>query len=232
MKVKPYFPVPLTIDGEEVVLRIKRMTDDEFGWFAARYTKVATPTITRVVSRAPSGLEQERDEQGRYRLSFEQLCEQRLEAMAGEERDRFIALTAEDEKEARAFLREAFETFVTVERGLTEETLDGREVSITSGADLLRLFGARKDVLMTVLQAILNENTLDARQKKASSSPSASSTGSPALVKGRAGRRRATTAARAGTAASAAIGAATSTTPDASSGSTATSAPPGVPSVN
>ena len=234
MKVKGYYPVTLTIDSEEIVLRLKRMTYDEFSTFTQGMARVATSTIARFVSRAPTGPEQARDEQGRYRLSFEQLCEERLAAMTPDERARFDEAVQADEREAQTFLRDTFEQFVTVERGLTEETEDGREVSVTTGLDFLRVFGARRDVLLRVIGALQRENTLDARQKKVSPSPSASRTGSRPPARGRAGRRRATTASPAGTAVSAGTEDVTSKpeTTDASSGSIATSGRRGAPSLN
>ena len=171
MLIKPYYPVTLTIDGEEIMFRIKRMTAEEFSAFADRSARVATPTIARFTSRADSGPEQERDEHGQYRASFEQLCEDRLSTMAADDRERFLAATQADEDEARVFLKEIFEQFVTVEKGITEETADGREVSVTSGLDVLRLFGARRDVLTLVMQAVHAENTLDETVKKAMRNP-------------------------------------------------------------
>ena len=166
MLIKPYYPVTLTIDGDEVKLRIKRMTDDEFADFSEQHTRVMTPTIAKVTARASAGREQERDGQGHYRLSFESLCIERLETMEQEEREAFMGAVKKDEAEARTFIKYAFETFLTVESGVTEETADGTQVSVTKGLDFLRLFGARQDVLQHVLLAIRRENTLDASQKK------------------------------------------------------------------
>ncbi len=233
MKVKQYYPVTLTIDDEPVKLRIKRMTDDEFAAYSARYARVATPTITQFVSRANNAREQARNEvTGDYVVPFEQLCTERLEQMGDEERDKFLAAAAADEDEARAFLKDSFEQFVTVAGGLTEETLDGVEESVTKGLDFLRLFGARRDVLQEVTEAIRAENTLNARQKKVLRSPSASRDGFRQPAKARAGRRRATTASRAETVGSATSAAATPTTPGVASGSPETSGSSGAPSLN
>ena len=51
MLIKPYYPVTLTIDEEAIVLRIKRMTDEEFAAFSHSDARVATPTIGRFVAR-------------------------------------------------------------------------------------------------------------------------------------------------------------------------------------
>ena len=166
MKVLSYFPYTTTIDGNEIVLRIKRMTMEEWFEFDARFTKVGSPTILRFAARCPEGPEQARDAKGQYRTSFEQILERRLEEMPPDRRAEYEKAVAADEIEAKEFMLDIFDRFVTVERGLTEETSDQKEVSVTAGKDVLRLFGARKDVLTCVLEAVRNENTLDARQKK------------------------------------------------------------------
>ena len=232
MLIKAYYPVTLTIDGDEVKLRIKRMTDDEFADFSEQHTRVMTPTIAKVTARASAGREQERDGQGHYRLSFESLCMERLETMEQEEREAFMGAVKKDEAEARTFIKYAFETFLTVESGVTEETADGTQVSVTKGLDFLRLFGARQDVLQHVLLAIRRENTLDASQKKVSPSPSASRAGFRQRPKARVGRRRGTTASSAATVASVPTAGATARTPGGLSGSPETSAPRGARSVN
>ncbi len=231
MLIKPYYPVTLTIDGEVVVIRITRMTDEEYATFEQGYVKAATPTIEQFVSRAPDGPEQARDAKGAYVVSFQALCEHRLSTMGPGEREQLRVAQAKDEAEARAFMRQCFADYVTVERGISEETRDGKEVSVTTGLDFLRLFGARRDVLFQVIGAIHRENTVDAVQKKVSPSPSGSRTGFRPPPRARVGRRRATAAARAATGASAAPAAATAT-PARPSGSRAPSSRPDVPSVN
>jgi hypothetical protein len=229
VKVLSYFPVTLTIDGAAVAIRVKRMTHDEWFLYDHERQKAETPTLLRFVSRQPS--EQQKDAEGAYRIPFTEIIERRLQDMTPETREAYEAAVEADEEQARGFVVLVFERFVTVAGGLTEEGDDGVERSVTTGLDLLRIFGARADVLRQVLQAVQRENSLDADQKKAWSSPPASSPGSTAPKPGPRGRRRATTAGRAATKGSAGTGAATPQ-PQGPSGSTATSSPPGAPSVN
>ena len=165
MKVRSYFPVTLTVDGEEISLRIKRMTMEEHSDFSTRLAKVGVPTYIRFVSRASSGPEQEQNEEGEYLISFEKIAEKRLGEMDAEKRAEYEAAAELDEKQAKEFLAYVAEQFVTVERGLIEETSEG-EKSVTSGLDFLRIFGARRDVLQQLLEAVRQENELDAEQKK------------------------------------------------------------------
>ena len=158
MKVRGYYPVTLNIDGEEITLRVKRMTMEEHSEFSTRLAKVGTPTYLRFVSRASSGSEQEKDEKGRYVIPFEKLAEQKLLELSPDKRDEFEEAAAADEAEAKKFLAWVLEQFVTVAKGLVEELSDGSERSVVEGLDFLRVFGARQDVLHRVLEAVRREN--------------------------------------------------------------------------
>ena len=179
MKIKSYYPFKLEVDGEEVELRIKRMTLDEHGQFAARADKMGTPTAYRFVSRETSGPEQERkaDKKGNlvYVTDFATLAEQKIAALTGDELARYKKAEADDIKEGRETLAWILAQFVTVSKGLIEELDDGSENTISKGADLARLFGARVDVLLKILEAVRVLNTLSAEQKKSYKSPFVSS---------------------------------------------------------
>ncbi len=182
MKVRSYFPVTLNVDGEEIMLRVKRMTLNEFFDYNAMLARVGRPTAQRFTSQS---------------VDTPDKHEHWLAELTPEKRAEYQAAANADEAEAKDFIVDVFSRFVTVERGLTEETPDGTERSITKGEDLLRVFGARQDVLGQVMEAVRRENTLDASQKKALKSRVASSPSSTAPKKARAGRKRATTARRA-----------------------------------
>lgn len=194
MKVRAFFPVTLIIDGEQIVLRIKRMNMEEHSEFTSRFAKVGTPTFTRFVSRESSGPEQEQNEKGEYLVPFEKIALKRLEGLTPEKRLEYEASVQADEAEAKIFLSWVCEQFVTVERGLIEETTDGKEQTVTDGLDFLRIFGARRDVIQQVLEAVQRENELDVEQKKTWRSPAASSRSSTGRPRARAGRKRGTIA--------------------------------------
>lgn len=194
MKVQAYYPVTITVDGEEIALRIKRMSMEEHSEFSIRFAKVGIPTYMRFVSRRNSGAEQERDDKGEYMIPFEKIAENRLNEMSTEKRAEYQAAAESDEAEAKKFLTYACEQFVTVERGLIEESADGTEQSVTEGLDLLRIFGARRDVIQRILEAVRCENELDVDQKKAWRSPADSSLSSTAPHLDQAGQKPETTA--------------------------------------
>jgi hypothetical protein len=196
MKVRQFHPFPLMVDGEEISLRIKRMDVDEYSEFRMRYVKVVTPTAMKYFSRAPTGPEQQQNDKGEYILPFEIIVEKRLEHMTMEKRAEYESSLMADEKEAKSFFCYMFDKFVKVEKGLIEEQADGTEVSVKEGLDLLRIFGARRDVLQQVFAAVREENEMDADQKKASRSPVVSSRTSTGRRRVRAGKKRGTTAKR------------------------------------
>ena len=172
MKVRQFYPVTLVIDGEEIALRVKRMTMEEHSEFSTRLVKVGTPTYQRFVSRGTSEKEQAKDDNGDYVIPFEELVKRKLEELSLDKRAEFEEAAAADEANAKEFLTWVLDQFVTVEKGLVEELPDGSERSVAEGLDFLRVFGARQDVLQKVLGAVREENELDANRKKTLRSPS------------------------------------------------------------
>ena len=228
MKVRQFYPITLSIDGEDVALRIKRMTMEEHAEFSTRLMKVGTPTYQRFVSRGNSESEQELNDKGEHVLPFEKLAERQLREMGAEKRAEYDAALSADESEAKKFLTFVFTEFVTVEKGLIEELSDGNEQSVSSGIDFLRIFGARDDVIQEALGAVRSENELDANQKKTLSSRTGSSRSSSEPDPGQAGPKPETTVSPVEIADSAGNGDATSQQEDRSGstdGSQSTTAP-------
>lgn len=194
MKLLQYHPVTINIDGEDVFFRIKRQTIEENAEFMNRLQDVGTPTAARFVSRASSGPEQEKDEEGNYKISLLELVQMKVHELPPKELQEYRKAQAEDEKTAQEFLKYAFGSFVTVEKDLIEVLEDGTEKSVTDGLDVLRLFGARQDVLGMILEAIRVENTHSAEQKKISRSVSVFSPTSTGQAPDQAGPKHETTA--------------------------------------
>ena len=175
MKVLQFYPVTLRVDGEEIDLRVKRMTFEENSEFMARMTSFGTPTYARFVSRGTSAEEQVQDDKGAYAIPFEKIAERKLEELSQDKRAEYEKAVEADEAESKKFLLYVFEEFVTVAKGLTEELSDGVEQSVSSGIDLLPIFVARQDVIQKVLDSVWRENMLSTNQKKILRSPSDSS---------------------------------------------------------
>jgi hypothetical protein len=144
----------------------------------------------------------------------------RLVEMTEDERAEYDSMDEEESRFADKFLSDAIRNYVTVEADqLFEDGPDGEQRQITAGADLLRVFGGRADVLSQLLRAVHYENCLSAAAKKALRLVSDSARSSVEHAKEAAGLSREPTAAAAGTSASAGTAGATgeATSPSSSS---------------
>lgn len=173
VKVRSYYPVTIPIDDPEtgdkqnVKMRVRRLNIEEFAAFSAKFRQSSNHPSRALVARLPDGDEQEKDDTGAFKVSDERVLERRLVEMSDEERARYDAMDAAEETFAREFLRESISIYITVESGELFEEKDGKDEPIINGVDLVRLYGARRDVLSALLNAIWSENTLSAHEKKA-----------------------------------------------------------------
>lgn len=150
--LKSYFPYTVTVDGQPIHLRIKRLTVPEFEQFGAEFSARAHGRG----APSPAGPETETPETFRGRLDAEVAY---LQANA-------------------AWLLQVFERYVTVEPGqLCTEGPAGESIEVTNGRQFADLC-AGLPVIAEVLGHILLENSLSAEQKKTLQSRSASPTGS------------------------------------------------------
>lgn len=144
-------------------MHVKRFDLDEFAKFDRDYRRVGDPPSNRMLlTRKPEGDEQEKDEQEKFKISLNTVAERRLAEMDVVARAAYEKQDAEDEKFSKQFLVDAISTYVTVPAGEVEDN----DEPVTTGAQLVRIFGARADVLRQLLQAIWTENTLSAAEKK------------------------------------------------------------------
>jgi len=91
----------------------------------------------------------------------------RLAEMCPEARAAWDALVVEEDTREAAFIAASIAAFVTMEKGqIFEQEGDGPEVCLTSGADLLRLFGASLGDMRALVQQIYIENALSEERKK------------------------------------------------------------------
>ena len=104
-----------------------------------------------------------------------------------------------------------------------------REEPIKTGDDILNAFGGRNDILLEVYEAVVNQNKLSAKEKKASSSATGSPPSSGELAKAVAGQKPGTTADAAGPEASANNGDATSPEKPPSGSTGQSGKPPSLP---
>jgi len=96
---------------------------------------------------------------------------------------------------AEEHLRETITNFVTVKSKVLLETEDGREIEIKTGEQLCNVFAGRNEVLHEIYAAVLRENMMSEKEKKASRSRTGSLLSSGEPKRGPVGSKPETTAA-------------------------------------
>lgn len=220
MKITSSYPTTITMDDPDtgqpqtIRLRIARMTLEQANRFLREYYRAAHPSSEAVLARLP----------GEDGLEAGAVRARRLSDMTDSGRAAFEAREAAEAEFAAEFLAATIRDYVRVEPDqIFEEAADGTDRSITSGADLVRLFGARMDVMQACLKAVHTENTLSAAAKKALRSLSDSARISAARLSAQPGTTLAPTVDGAGIAASAMPEDAPAPAPTLSSGSSSDS---------
>lgn len=171
-RISNRFPSPIAIDDTALTVEIARLTIDQIAVFSAEYRRVADSPSNRMIfiRREDAPDEQERSEDGTYKVPIAAIAERRLKEMPPAQRAEYDRLDLEDETFVRRVLVESITAYVTVPEGQLEEE-DG--TAVTTGVQLLRLYAGRHDVLSALYQAIHTENTMSEAQKKLQRSLSA-----------------------------------------------------------
>lgn len=203
-----YYKHTFDLDGEAVTVHIKRMTFEEWQDFSGRSAELEKTMYEQRIYRK-EGAEQELDEKGQFKMSFEEVCQRRIAQMSEEERAEIEAAQNAKLKELTEFMADSITQFIIhVEPGLVDIDSDGSKHPVANGAQLLDIIGARTDLHNYLYQAIYAENNFDAQKKIAWRSVAGFSSSSREPKKDQAGRKRKTTAGSAGTSDSAGNGAA------------------------
>lgn len=135
LRVYSVFKTQIAIDGELIPLQIKRLLPEQSVQFVRDFNRLGRGARHSVATK---------DE-------------------TPEETEARILKAESTEVESNAFAVQAITDYVTADPG---HILDGdSEASITSGADLVRFFAARGEVLSELLLRIYLENTLTADKK-------------------------------------------------------------------
>jgi hypothetical protein len=189
-----HYKYKFDLDGELVTVHIKRMTFEESQEFSDRSGELEKTVLEERIFRG-GGTEQEKDEKGNFKISFGELCQQRLGEMSSAERADIENVQTDRIKQQTEFMVDCIKRFVMhVEPGLIDVYPDGSKHPVTNGEELIEIIGARRDLHLELYQAIFAENHLSAHQKKAWKSLAGSSPSSKPPKKARAGRKQKTTA--------------------------------------
>ena len=140
--IKRFYPVIFPVDGEDTALRIMRLSGDQYRAFENDFFRYGRHSSRRVEKLK--------------KTDDEQVAEQIFDEASREN------------EEAFAFYADAIGRYVTAEAGqIYDEDVDGKQVSVTEGADLLRLYGAKKGFVGDMLALIYGENRLEEKEKNA-----------------------------------------------------------------
>ncbi|HXG88766.1 MAG TPA: class I SAM-dependent methyltransferase [Vicinamibacterales bacterium] len=137
LRLSSTYNTTIVIDGEVIPIKIARLNPQQAIDFNRDFARMGRANDS-AKAPVPEG------ELGDARQAREQRAE-------------------EDERSAKTFVVEAISQYVAIEPGHIVE--DDSPESITKGADLVRLFGARDAMLSELLMIIFMENKLDAEQK-------------------------------------------------------------------
>jgi len=157
VKVASSYPTTLYIDGEPLRLRVKKLTREQWIDFSAEMERSGR------LLRGRELLLKDR-QPGEDGLTSEQVEAKRFMALSLHEREAQLEAEKAEELRAAAFTDASISAYVTAEADALYDEEAGRYV--TDGADIVRLFGQRPDVLAEILTAVLLENRLSAEQKK------------------------------------------------------------------
>lgn len=173
-------------EPQRVKLHVARLTVEQFSTFDAGMKRLDDPPSLRLLGgRKPDGDEQARvgeatgdpvkDDKRRFVISDDAIQQRRLAELGDAARAEYQKADADDEVWAKRFIQDAIEQYVSVPPG---EIVDDDGQEIRTGAELVRFFGGRGDVLKDLLFAIYGENSMSAPLKKIWRSQSAFSGGS------------------------------------------------------
>jgi hypothetical protein len=223
IKLRKYYEHTVWLDNDEtgqaeqVTLHIARLNVEQFAEFDAGSRRLNDPPSLRLLpGRKPD--EQEKDERGRYVIADSVIYERRRDELDPAALAAYRTADEDDEHFSKVFMQAAIEQYISAPEG---QIVDDEDRPVTTGAQLVRFFCARGDVLRTLVVAIYAANSMSADLKKVLRSQSAFAASLSEPSKEAPGTRPATAAASATTAASADSAAAT-----ASSGASTDTASP------
>lgn len=171
-----HYPYTFELDGEPVTVHIKRMNFEEAQDFYIRVADLEETVLAKQFYRR-DGAEQEKDDSGNYKISFDELCQRRIAEMPPKDQEEVRLAEKAQIKEQNEFLAESIKRFIPhVEPGLIDVHPDGSKHPVTNGTELLDILGGRRDDILRLYAAIFVENRLSPRQKKIWKSRAGSST--------------------------------------------------------
>lgn len=148
IRVTRSIPVTLQIDGQPIEGTISRFTHEQFSEFMLGFRKTQLPEADFLLLRREPSEDRLSDEDVRRRRRAEMTVERRAELERIERQDAaFVA----------AFVADTISTHLKLAPGQIE-IIDGEQiVDVVTGADFVRAFAGRQDVLLAALTAIARQ---------------------------------------------------------------------------
>jgi hypothetical protein len=227
MKIQPTYPSRILVEDESgqivpLPVRVKRLTRDEYAAFEAGMAEMNNPSSLRLLGgRLAEGPEQEKDENGFFKIGELTVRARRLIEMTPEQRNEYDAARKVDTDHARDFVIDCITKYVTVPPGAL---VGPDDIAIETGADLAAIYVTTPEVMKSLVDAIQMENTLGPDAKKEWRSRFDSRISSHAPATGVSGEKPASTVDAAATSASVASATAPVANATPSSGSDAATA--------
>lgn len=191
--LKHYYQTTVTIDdaaGNVVSLpvRVRRFSVGQMQAYQAQYHRFEHPAHERRIYRQPEGEEQAKRPVTIGQITTEvyaipdaEITRRRLVEMTPEARAEYERERAEEETFQVEFLTSTVRDHVWVDPSVAlriEHETTGELEAVTTGADLVRVFGGNPMVLGALARAVHDENSLTPEQKKRRRSRSSSTPGS------------------------------------------------------
>ncbi len=156
LRVTNFHRTKLIINEETLWFRIKRLTIEQWTRFRQEWDQFGKANTARrlLLDRRP----------GEEQLTAEEVHTKRWAERPPEERDQILAEERAEDEHGDAFALEAISAYVRAEPDQIYDEDAGRYV--TEGADLVRIFGSRRDVLLDLIAEIYLQNQLSTADKK------------------------------------------------------------------
>lgn len=177
--IKTYYDRTLTVDvdGEpvEIPICVQRFSSAQLLDFTQRFKRVEDPPAQRLIYRKPDTDEWHQTPvtvRGTsfhvFTVSDEEIRRRRLVEMSEEERQRYEAQAADDDRYTSEFCADVITKYVWVKKRV-RVVLDlegGQPVEISTGESIARAFAGNLHVMRELVRAIKDENTLGAADKQ------------------------------------------------------------------
>jgi len=173
----PHVIHTVIIDGHAIEVRCARVHGEPLSELMHGFRRMYSRPSAALRSYRIAPEERETTPDGAFVISDEEIQRRRLAELTPEQRAEYERYREDEEQHARAFVTKMIEQHVSVLPGQIEieDLATGESRDVTTGAELVDLYGARPDVMTALLGAIMLAQTpqvIPAAPESAASDPS------------------------------------------------------------